>query len=164
MGRQVFVGVAARARFFVVRSAGAPDPNPANNSSTASTTVIAPRADVQVSKTGPATARPGSDITYTLDYSNTGPDTASNVQVSDTLPAGETFKSFSFLNGATAPPSSCGLGQTISCSTASMPAGSHVQAVITVTINPARSRSDEDRESGSRLRRRHNHVHAHGDK
>jgi len=96
-------------------------------------------ADVQVSKTGPATARPGSDITYTLDYSNTGPDTASNVQVSDTLPAGETFKSFSFLNGATAPPSSCGLGQTISCSTASMPAGSHVQAVITVTINPATS-------------------------
>src|SRR5437764_1503817 len=82
---------------------------------------------------------PASDSTYTLDYANTGPDTASNVQVSDTLPAGETFKSFVFLNGATAPPSSCGLGQTISCSTGSMPAGTHVQAAITVTIIPATS-------------------------
>src|SRR5207248_2187720 len=71
--------------------------------------------------------------------SNIGPDAASNVQVSDTLPAGETFKNFVFLNGATAPPTSCGLGQTISCSTGSMPAGSHVQAAITVTINPATS-------------------------
>src|SRR5207248_3039958 len=96
-------------------------------------------ADVQVTKTGPASAQPGGDITYTLEYANNGPDTASNVQVRDTLPAGETFKSFAFVNGATAPATSCGLGATISCSTGSMPAGSFVQATIVVNVSPATS-------------------------
>ena len=52
--------------------------------------------------------------------------------MTDTFPAGETFVGFFFLNGATAPPSSCGLGSTISCSTGSMPSGSFVAARIVV--------------------------------
>ena len=84
-------------------------------------------ADLSVTKVGPATAAPGTDIFYTVTYTNNGPATATNVTMTDTLPAGETFVSFTFLNGATAPPTSCGLGSTISCSSGSMPSGSFVQ-------------------------------------
>src|SRR5262245_60811067 len=40
------------------------DPNPANNASTVTTTVVAPSADLSVSKTGPATVVAGQNMTY----------------------------------------------------------------------------------------------------
>jgi len=70
----------------------------------ATSSAFAASADVGVTKAGPATAQPNTDITYTITYTNNGPDTASNVQMTDTFPTGETFVSFAFLNGATAPP------------------------------------------------------------
>jgi uncharacterized repeat protein (TIGR01451 family) len=106
------------------------DPTSANNQSTASTTVLKPRTDLSVTKTGPAGAAPDTNITYTITYANNGPDTASSVSMTDTLPAGETFVSFAFLNGATAPPTACGVGNTINCSTPSMPTGSFVAAQV----------------------------------
>jgi uncharacterized repeat protein (TIGR01451 family) len=50
-------------------------------------------ADVIVLKTGPATARVGSNLTFTITITNHGPSTASNVVVYDQLPAGLLFVS-----------------------------------------------------------------------
>ena len=62
-----------------------PETNPDNNSSCTDTYVdpVTPVADVEVTKTGPATADPGGTITYTLSVTNHGPDAATNVIVAD---------------------------------------------------------------------------------
>jgi uncharacterized repeat protein (TIGR01451 family) len=70
------------------------DPNNTNNSSTVTTTVGA-SADVAIAKSGPATATPGTNITYTITVSNFGPAGATGVVVSDPTPAGLTFVSAS---------------------------------------------------------------------
>lgn len=67
------------------------DPNPANNTNCATTTVTAPTTDVSISKTGPATADIGGAIVYSINLHNNGPSDAQNVTLSDTAPAGETF-------------------------------------------------------------------------
>ena len=48
-------------------------------------------ADVSIVKSGPASASPGANVTYTLLVSNAGPATATNVVVADPAPAGLTF-------------------------------------------------------------------------
>ncbi len=69
------------------------DPSAANNTSSATTTVAPPpaSADLSISKSGPATANASDPLEYVLTVSNSGPDAATNVVVSDTLPAGVTF-------------------------------------------------------------------------
>src|SRR5262249_2840955 len=69
-----------------------PDPDPSDDTSSATTSVGPPPptdADLEVSKTGtPASAPSGTQVTYTLTVVNHGPASASNVVLSDTLPAG----------------------------------------------------------------------------
>jgi len=56
--------------------------------------VIAASADLRIAKSASAAAViVGSPLTYTLAISNTGPDAATNVKITDTLPASVTFKS-----------------------------------------------------------------------
>ncbi len=64
------------------------DPNPANSaSSSEATTVQGTTADVSIAKTADtATAPNGSAFTYTITVTNSGPDTASNVTMTDVLP------------------------------------------------------------------------------
>ena len=70
-----------------------PDPNLANNTSTAITTVN-PESDLLIVKTGtPNPVIAGNNLTYTLTATNNGPSTATGVTISDPLPAGETFVS-----------------------------------------------------------------------
>jgi len=79
------------------------DVNAANDRGTAT---IAPARNVElvVTKddnfTGAATATPGGNIVYTIVVNNTGASDATNVTVTDTLPAGVTATSIT-LNGAT---------------------------------------------------------------
>ncbi len=76
-----------------------PDPNPVNDSDTAPTRVHSgsgghpPRADLSIVKTGPAQVNAGDTISYEIAVSNAGPDTAINLRMTDTLPAGVTFVS-----------------------------------------------------------------------
>ena len=50
-------------------------------------------AGLSVNKSGPVSASTGSNITYTINYANSGGATATNVVIQDTVPAGTTFVS-----------------------------------------------------------------------
>ncbi|MBU0457897.1 DUF11 domain-containing protein, partial [Patescibacteria group bacterium] len=71
------------------------DPVSGNNtSSTVATTVdCLPEADLSISKTCPANVMQGNTVSYTLETTNHGPNTATNVVVADVIPAGLTFNS-----------------------------------------------------------------------
>jgi uncharacterized repeat protein (TIGR01451 family) len=75
------------------------DPNGGNNTSAAvTTTVTCPsngNADLSVLKFGPTSASRGDNITYSMLVINNGPSAASNVVLSDPIPAGLTFVSSS---------------------------------------------------------------------
>ena len=70
------------------------DPLPDNNTRSATTNVVPPAADLYVTKSSsPAIVMPGQEITYLIQVVNTGPSTATDINVVDTLPAGTTFVS-----------------------------------------------------------------------
>jgi uncharacterized repeat protein (TIGR01451 family) len=75
-------------------SASTPDGNPANNTASASTTETE-QADVQATKTGPASAVRGTQVTYTITVTNAGPSTAVGVSLTDPTPPGLIFVSSS---------------------------------------------------------------------
>jgi uncharacterized repeat protein (TIGR01451 family) len=65
------------------------DPNSANNNAAASTTVVAPAPSADLSLTladSPDPVTVGGTVTYTATVTNNGPDTATNVTVSGSLP------------------------------------------------------------------------------
>ncbi len=69
------------------------DSNSANNTASAATT-ITPEVDLRITKTDtPDPAIAGNSLTYQIVVTNDGPATATNVNVTDTLPAGVTFTS-----------------------------------------------------------------------
>jgi uncharacterized repeat protein (TIGR01451 family) len=73
-------------------SSATPDPNGANSSATVFTPV-AGSADLQVSKTGPASITAGTNVTFTVKITNAGPSDALNVKITDSTPAGLNFVS-----------------------------------------------------------------------
>jgi len=112
------------------------DPNNGNNSQTASTTVSG-SADLTINKTGPASANAGSDVTYTVTLTNSGPSAAANVSLTDAVPANTTFVTESQTAGPTfscSTPPAGGTG-TISCTHGSFGVGSATFS-ITVHISP----------------------------
>jgi uncharacterized repeat protein (TIGR01451 family) len=73
------------------------DPNLTNNITPPVITTVTPvvLADVAVFKTGSMNVNAGGSVLYTITATNMGPSTASNVVVSDNLPAGVAFQSAS---------------------------------------------------------------------
>src|SRR5207344_2594473 len=64
------------------------DPSPGNNSTSASTALNAPVADLRVTNTnGVTSVVPGTTTTYTITVTNLGPSTATNAVVTDLFPA-----------------------------------------------------------------------------
>ncbi len=92
------------------------DPNSGNDSSSAST--VAREADLAVEKTGPAEVPDNSDVTYTVTVTNTGPDDAESVTLSDPVPAGMSYVSATQDTGPTFACSSA-----VDCTIATLPAG-----------------------------------------
>jgi uncharacterized repeat protein (TIGR01451 family) len=120
-------------------SAATFDPDDENNSSTGSTTVPAPQADLGVQKTGPDSALANTDVSYSITVTNAGPDVAASVALTDTLPGSMTFVSFTQNSG---PVFSCsmpspGAGGTVSCSISSLAAGTTSTFTLVGHIPPA---------------------------
>jgi uncharacterized repeat protein (TIGR01451 family) len=111
-------------------SASTPDPDPGHESSTATTTVSSAAADLAVSKTGPATASRGGDMTYTIELENKGPSDAANVTLTDTLPASTSFKSLDSDPGFT-----CTTGATVTCSASSLAGGAKATFKLGVHVD-----------------------------
>lgn len=86
--------------------------------------VIAAPADMAVAKAGPASAVAGSVISYTITVMNNGPNPAVNASLMDTLPAGTTFVSLVSPGGWNCVTPSVGAAGTVTCTLASMAAGS----------------------------------------
>jgi uncharacterized repeat protein (TIGR01451 family) len=79
-------------------------------------------ADLAVTKTGPATAFAGSQVSYSVNVTNNGPSDATNVVVTDTLPAGTALVS------TTCP------GGTLPCNLGNLTNGASTSFSITISI------------------------------
>ncbi|HEX7192118.1 MAG TPA: hypothetical protein VF381_11175 [Thermoanaerobaculia bacterium] len=100
--------------------------------STSVSTQVVVSADLSVTKSdAPDPVIAGSNITYTITVTNPGPSTAASVTLSDTIPALTSFVSLVPAAGW-----SCSGTSTISCSIASMPAGS-ASFQLTVKTSPS---------------------------
>ena len=118
-------------------SSSTQDPAPGNNTSTASTALGAPVADLTIAKTnGATTSVPGTTTTYTITVGNQGPSTATNAVVTDTFPALLTGVTWSCAaqGGATCPAAS---GSGHINATVTIPASGVITFTATGTINPA---------------------------
>lgn len=105
------------------------DPNPANNSDTATTTVGTAVADLAVSKSvTPTSVTVGDPLTYTLHVTNTGPAAAFGVTIIDPLPPELLIAS------ALASQGNCNIsGGTVSCGVSSLAAQTALQITIVAT-------------------------------
>ncbi len=115
------------------------DPNPANNTSSASTTVTA-SADLAITKTGPATVVAGGSVAYSLVVVNNGPSDAASLTVTDTLPAGVTFVS---ATGAGWACSNVG-NVSATCTRAVLVAGATAPTITVTVTAPAQAGSLSD--------------------
>jgi uncharacterized repeat protein (TIGR01451 family) len=111
------------------------DPNDENNAGVAVTsTPPPPTGDMGVTKSGPGSAAPNTDVVYTITLHNEGPDAVLIVQLVDHPAGALTFVSFMQNSG---PPMSCSTpaagdgGGTIMCTVASFPA--NATATFTLT-------------------------------
>jgi uncharacterized repeat protein (TIGR01451 family) len=111
------------------------DPDASNNAATA-TAPVAPTADVSIAKRVVGTPTAGGTITWELTVNNAGPSVASNVRVSDVVPAGVSGVTANAPSGTT-----CSGTATISCDTASLPVGAPVTITISGTLDSATSPS-----------------------
>jgi len=112
------------------------DTNASNNNTSFSTTVQN-TADIGVVKSGPATVVAGTNATYTMTISNTGPDVANSATLTDTLPANVTFVSLTQTAGPTFGCTSpvVGAGGTVTCLNAALAAGASASFTLVVAIS-----------------------------
>jgi uncharacterized repeat protein (TIGR01451 family) len=110
-------------------SSSTPDPAPQNNTSTATAAITPAPADVSVSKTADtAEVYVSRTVVYTIVALNNGPGTATNVVVTDDLPAGATLQSAPGCTGTT----------TLTCNVGTLAAGASATFTVTATM-PATS-------------------------
>ena len=126
-----------------VSSTGTPDPNNANDSSSKTTNVGA-QADLSITKTGPASANTGQNISYTIVVNNAGPSPAANTVVSDPTPVGLAFVSNT---GACTSAYPCNVGtinsgQTLSITSTYTIPGNYSSPQINNTANVSTSTND----------------------
>lgn len=109
-------------------SASTPDPNAGNNSSTAVTTVSPALADISITKTpAPGPYGTGQPLTYTIVVTNGGPNPASSVTVTDTLPAGTTLQQ-------STPGGACSGTTVVTCNAGTLANGASATFTLTITL------------------------------
>lgn len=117
-------------------TADQPDPNPANNSATNLFTVRAANSDMRVTMTHfPDPVTVGSNLSYSINVSNSGPSTATGVTLTDPLPPG-----MALVSATVSPPSqgSCSeSGGTVTCTLNTFTPGGGATVTIVVTASVA---------------------------
>ena len=106
------------------------DPDTSNNTTTAST-LVNPSADLSVAKgDSPDPVLASADLTYTLMVTNNGPGTSTNVTLTDTLPAGTSFRSST--------PAFCiDSAGTVTCSLGTLLSGETTTVAVEVVVGPS---------------------------
>lgn len=94
----------------------------------------AQEADLGITKSGPASAAANSDVAYTLNVFNVGPDDAASASLSDPIPAGMTFVSLVSPAGWICTTPAVGGTGTVSCTNPNLTAGSNVNFTLTLHI------------------------------
>jgi uncharacterized repeat protein (TIGR01451 family) len=112
------------------------DPDNTDNTASVSTTIVTPEsADLSISKFTPTTsASPGDTINYTITLTNSGPDDATAVVMTDTLPASLLFVSITEPAGFDCVTPAVGASGTITCTAATMADGTTAQFNLAVTV------------------------------
>ncbi|MDB5851795.1 MAG: sorting protein, partial [Rhodoferax sp.] len=134
--RPSIAATGARVNTATVRSPNVGDPNQANNTASASSTVTA-IVDLRAGKTAtPSSVPAGTPITFIATLINDGPSTAQNARVTDTLPANAILVGSPVAsNGGTCTVPPVGTaGGTLVCTWASVPAAS--QRTATYRMRP----------------------------
>jgi uncharacterized repeat protein (TIGR01451 family) len=93
-------------------------------------------ADVSITKSGPPAATAGTNVSYTVTASNTGPQDAASVTITDTLPAGTTFVSATQNSG---PSLTCTTPapDSVVCSGGPLGVGATASITIVVATSPS---------------------------
>lgn len=95
-------------------------------------------ADLRLTKSAsPNPVVAGTNLTYTLNLTNDGPDTATNAMVSDTLPANTTFVSVTTPAGWSCTFPAVGSGGTVKCTKATVADNETAAFTIVVKVDPA---------------------------
>jgi uncharacterized repeat protein (TIGR01451 family) len=113
-----------------------PDPDPTNNQATVNLTVTS-LADLALTKNGPASVVAGTPISWTLSVQNNGPSTATNVAITDTVPAGVTITGVSMPGGSCVSGAAGDPTNPTGCSIGSLAAGAtSTTMTVNATVNP----------------------------
>jgi uncharacterized repeat protein (TIGR01451 family) len=98
---------------------------------------LVPQADLSIRKhTAATSARPNSTFDYTLSIHNTGPGAATNVVLTDALPAELLFERIEAPDGFTCTPPAIGANGTVTCTAAEFPAAAAAQFTLQVRVAP----------------------------
>src|ERR1700712_3244583 len=97
---------------------------------------LAQSADLNVLKSGPASAAANSNVSYTVNVGNFGPDDAAAANLSDPIPPGMTFVSLASPAGWTCSTPAIGANGLVSCNNPNFAAGDNVSFTLTVRIPP----------------------------
>lgn len=85
--------------------------------------IVGSPANLSVAKSGPTSVNAGAPISYTIDVTNSGPNVAVDVTLTDVLPAGTTFASLASPAGWTCSTPAVGAGGTVTCDRTTMAVG-----------------------------------------
>jgi uncharacterized repeat protein (TIGR01451 family) len=105
-----------------------------NQTSTVNLTINAV-ADLSITNTGPTTITAGTNATYTIVVTSTGPNDAPNVSLTDALPSGTTFVSESHPTGFTPSTPSFGSTGTVTESATTLANGASATFIVVVRAN-----------------------------
>jgi uncharacterized repeat protein (TIGR01451 family) len=112
------------------------DPNPANDSATATTAVHASADLVATSSDSPDPVFAGANLTYTINVADNGPASAHGVTLADALPAGTTFVSLAAPAGFNCTTPTVGTNGTVNCAGGTVDAGTSGAFELVVRVAP----------------------------
>jgi large repetitive protein len=100
-----------------------------NNNDDQANTVVRNAADLSITKTGPASALTGNELSFTIVVANNGPSAATNVTVTDSLPNGLTHVSTTPSQG-----SCSAVGRNVTCDLGAIANGASAQITLRARV------------------------------